>query len=107
MSLTLIQQLQQSLGQDLMRFMPELILCGGIVLLLLMRLFNAFNTVHLGWIALGVVLVALAVSIQQWVDDGINSRYANLFTGMLAYDGLAIFLRLFLFSVTALVIVLS
>ncbi|HEV3236775.1 MAG TPA: NADH-quinone oxidoreductase subunit N [Gemmataceae bacterium] len=107
MSLTLIQQLQQSLGQDLMRFMPELILCGGIVLLLLMRLFSAFNTVHLGWVALGVVLAALAVSIQQWLEDGINSRHANLFTGMLAYDGLAIFLRLFLFSVTALVIVLS
>jgi NADH-quinone oxidoreductase subunit N len=107
MSLTLIQQLQQALGQDLPRFLPELILCGGIVLLLLMRLFNAFNALHLGWIALAITLAALGVAVNQWFDDGQRDAHQDLFSGMLVYDSLTIFLRLFLLTFTALVIGLS
>ena len=34
--------------QDLLAFAPELILCATIVFLLVLRLFNRFNWLHLG-----------------------------------------------------------
>ncbi|MFL5240579.1 MAG: NADH-quinone oxidoreductase subunit N [Gemmataceae bacterium] len=107
MSLIIIQQLQQALGQDVARFLPELILCGGIVLLLLMRLFNAFNALHLGWIALAITLAALGVAVNQWFADSLGDAHQDMFSGMLVYDSLTIFLRLFLLTFTSLVIGLS
>ncbi len=50
-----------------MAFLPELILCGTIVLLLFVRLFRASDRGHLGWVALVVdALIALLVSWNQW-----------------------------------------
>ena len=37
------------------------------MLLLLLRLFTAFDRSHLGWLALALTLAALAVSVGQWM----------------------------------------
>src|SRR4051794_8013539 len=107
-----IDQLQQSLLRDAEAFLPELILCGTIVLLLLVRLFSAFNRNHLGYLALVFTGYALAVSGMQWmgvnhdprdVEQGVRQPL-QLFGGMLVFDNFTIFLRLFLLGFTALTI---
>ena len=47
-------------------FLPELLLCVAVVLLLVLRLFSAFDRTHLGGIALLLTLAALGASIAQW-----------------------------------------
>jgi NADH-quinone oxidoreductase subunit N len=105
----------QLLHRDCSAFLPELILCGSIVLLLIVRLFGAFNRLHLGWLSLLLAGAALAVSIGQWqgFSAAIDPRYGTghnsleLFSGLLAYDNFTIFLRVFLIGFMVLVIWLS
>jgi NADH-quinone oxidoreductase subunit N len=102
---------------DLLAFGPELVLCGTIVFLLVVRLFSRFNWAHLGWVALGFTVVALLVAWNQWIGGEHDPRSTgqstlrvvtmDMFSGMLVYDNFTIFLRLFLLSFTALVILLS
>jgi NADH-quinone oxidoreductase subunit N len=99
-----IATLQQNLREDCWAFMPELILCGTIVLMLLMRLVPAFDRWHLGTEALVLTVVALLVSLRQWQLD---FTATNAFSGLLRFDNFTIFIRIFLYSFTALVIWLS
>src|SRR5271156_3987685 len=66
MTAILLKHLQDSLNRDALAFMPELVLCGAIVLMLLLRLFPRFDNKHLGWVALILVGYAFAISCQQW-----------------------------------------
>ncbi|HMP01335.1 MAG TPA: NADH-quinone oxidoreductase subunit N [Gemmatales bacterium] len=95
-----VTQLTQSLGGSLAVFAPELVLAGGIVLLLLLRMLSAFNRLHLGYVALGIGAVALWLSWTQWqpflMAD--NSVQQSAFGGMLVFDGLTAFIRLFLMA---------
>src|SRR5262249_43969993 len=98
-----IHQLQEELGRDLVAFLPELILCAGIVLFLLLRLFRAFDRAHLGWVALALSAVALLVAVGQWrgefglITPGeFTFNRLDMFTGLLVYDNFTIFLRIFL-----------
>src|SRR5438067_1165815 len=112
MTKQLLQSLQAGLSLDLVAFMPELVLCGTIVLLLFFRLFPRFDRLHMGWVALFLTLYALYVSWAQWTHTGGHdpraeiSQPLNLFSGMLVFDNFAIFIKLFLFGFTALVIFL-
>lgn len=135
--------LQDDLGRALFAFMPELILCGTIVLLLVFRLFKAMDRWHMGEVALVFTLAAFGASVLQWIGPAqevlpepgadeselvfysknfflflrnalISPSYyggANpqqeMFSGLLVYDNFTVFLRLFLFGFTALVIWLS
>src|SRR5438552_17385294 len=98
-----LRALQANLGDDLWAFMPELILCGGIVVLLILRMFKALDRLHLGSIALILTLTALGWSSIQWQTPP-NSP---MFGGLLWNDGVTVFLRLFLFSFAALLVWLS
>jgi NADH-quinone oxidoreductase subunit N len=106
---------------DCLNFLPELIACAGIVLFLLMRLFDRS---HMGSIALLITLIALGVSVLQWYGGyglespkravlGIDTNapfqgtFRSAFGGLLVYDHVTIFLRCFLYGFTALVIWLS
>ncbi len=107
-----LDSLQSNLWQDLLAFMPELILCLAIILMLLLRLFRAFDRVHLGAVALILTLVAAGVAGKQWLDmlpppHGSEDYLVEFFTGLLAYDPFTASLRLFLLSTTALVILLT
>jgi NADH-quinone oxidoreductase subunit N len=108
-----LQSLQADLGRDSLAFLPELILCGGIVLLLLLRLFRVFDRVHLGWVALVLSAGALAAACFQWRgvfglhSPGYYGGSLNIFSGLLVYDNFTVFLRLFLIFFAALMVWLT
>jgi NADH-quinone oxidoreductase subunit N len=111
-----IDLVEDSVARDVQAFLPELILCGGIVLLLLLRLFRAMDRWHLGGLALLLSLAALVVSCGQWrgmfgllTPESFDkaSKQTDLFSGLLVYDNFTVFLRLFLFGFSALLIWLT
>jgi NADH-quinone oxidoreductase subunit N len=125
-----LTRLGGTLLDDLTAFAPELILCTGIIVMLLMRLFRAFDRIHLGTVALTIALLALGANyalttptpldkgsgkqgVQQPSDAPPASepsfhRQANdIFGGMLVYDNFMIFMRYVLLGFTALTIWLS
>ncbi|HYV35464.1 MAG TPA: NADH-quinone oxidoreductase subunit N [Gemmataceae bacterium] len=101
--------------QDLLAFLPELILCAAIVFLLVLRLFKYFNYVHLSWVALGLTVVAFLYALNQWTGNYLDPRSEytpqpkslEMFAGLLIYDNFTIFLRLFLLGFTALILLLA
>jgi NADH-quinone oxidoreductase subunit N len=113
-----LKQIQGGLMDDALMFLPELILCGTIVLLLLLRMFQGGRS-QLGGYALILTLCALAAAAAQWygpwakylglptpADDRLfHAR--TMFGGLLVYDRLTLFLRLFLLSFTALIVWLT
>jgi NADH-quinone oxidoreductase subunit N len=112
-----INALLEGLSRDSLAFLPELLVCGVIVLLLLLRLFPFLDRLHLGWLALLATLAILGVGCCQWVGECSNlltpeqaatdGKPLVSFTGMLVYDRLTLFIRLFLLGFTALIIWLS
>jgi NADH-quinone oxidoreductase subunit N len=111
------ETLQAGVLRDCSGFLPELILCGGIVLMLLLRLFSGLDRLHQGWVALLIAAAALAVAVFEWLGGvaGIptprdfydQANTAELFTGLLVYDYFTVFLRIFLLGFALLVIWLS
>src|SRR6266852_4734621 len=119
-----MDSLQSAISRDVLAFAPEVALCGAIVLLLVLRLFNVFNRLHLGWVALVTSLIALSLALDQsgwlaeWLDQSHRSFFglqkpaelapvahgANLFSGLLMYDNLTVFIRIFLLAFAVLVI---
>jgi NADH-quinone oxidoreductase subunit N len=108
-----LDSLQSAISRDVLAFAPEMALCATIVLLLVLRLFNVFNRVHLGWVALFASLAALSLALDQWHGgfyglktprDLVMAENANLFTGLLVYDNLTVFVRIFLLAFAVLVI---
>ena len=106
-----VSALQSNLLQDCWAFLPELILAGTIILMLLVRLLGA--RWHLGWEALILTLAALGVSVMQW-QTGAPARdafggglFGNEYAGLLRYDNFTIFIRIFLYAFTALTIWLT
>ncbi len=107
-----LQTVQEALLNDCQLFLPELVVCGVIVVLLVVRLFPGFDRLHLGWVALLGTLLALAAAWCQWqgwyLPRAADARPSDLFfTGLLAYDGFTVYLKLFLLGFTALVIWLT
>jgi NADH-quinone oxidoreductase subunit N len=101
-----IQNLEVSLGRDAVAFLPELLVCGTIVLLLVLRLFSQLNRLHLGPAALVLTALAFAIAWSQWTQPG-TSPSQPIFSGLLIYDNFTIFLKLFLLGFAALLIWLS
>src|SRR5689334_10790556 len=108
-----VGRLQDFLFRDCLAFLPELILCGSIVLLLLMRLFRGFDRLHLGWVTLVLTALALGAAWCQWQGGGTytlrpaefspGTHALDLFTGLLVYDNFTVFLRLFLLGFALLI----
>jgi len=91
---------------DLLMFLPELIVTVAIVVLLLLRMFRGFDRVQLGWCALALTLIALAVSASLWVESK-PQESVPIFGNMLVYDSLTNYMRVLLLSATALTILLT
>jgi len=108
-----LDQMQADLMRDSAAFLPELLLCGVIVLLLVLRLIPALDRLHLGWVALVLTAVPLAVAVGQWQGVGdlkSPDHYGKalpIYGGLLVYDRLTLFLRLFLLLFGLLTIVLT
>jgi NADH-quinone oxidoreductase subunit N len=110
-----LQDLQRQLVEDLLGFAPELAICAGIVLLLALRLFSRLDRLHMRSLALLVTLCAFGLSVNQWrslhADPGAVGatldQPGSIFGGMLVYDSLTVYLRLFLYGFVTLVVWLS
>lgn len=76
------------------RFSPELALCGTVVLMLLVRMFDSLKRVNAFYIALAGSLVALYLA-SPWTQLTASGEIARqeIFTGMLVYDSFSIFIR--------------
>lgn len=110
--------LQRRLTDDAVAFFPELILCGGIVLLLLLRMFPGREKRSSAVVALMFTLLALGAAVGQWHPISLwdpraggtprnPSAGMDLFGGMLVFDNFAIFLKIFLLAFQMVVIVLT
>src|SRR5688572_23036283 len=109
-----IDLLSRSVLLDSQAFLPELILCVTVVVMLLLRLFNAARGIHLGWLALGCSVLCLVVAGMQWAGAGLlnpdgflaeaNAMRASLsqeplkrpeiYAGLLIFDNFTLFLRM-------------
>jgi len=99
---------QDTVGGSVPLFGAELALCGTIVALLFVRLFNADRLLPPYWVALAGALVGFGFVYFQFLDlRQQGDLYAELFTGMLVYDKFTVFFRLFLLLFLILVIALT
>ena len=92
----LFLDLQVRLGKDLWAFLPELILSGAIVLLLVFRMLPRMQHRSAGLVALMLSVLALGAALEQWfpmsqfdprADQMIRSF--EMFGGMLVFDNQA------------------
>ena len=97
----ILTQTIASTRQDVLLFMPELLLCGTILLMLLVRLFNFARRLDMFWIALVGSLAALTYALPwnpanaealKLLETAGTGRH-ELFTGMLVYDSFTVFFR--------------
>ncbi|HEX4610569.1 MAG TPA: hypothetical protein VH092_20435, partial [Urbifossiella sp.] len=63
-----IDEIQAALGSDLLQFIPELVVAGGVVVLLLARLVRGLDRAHLGGVAIGVLVVALLAAAAGYPE---------------------------------------
>jgi NADH-quinone oxidoreductase subunit N len=87
---------------SLRAFLPELILCATVLVMLLVRLFRGGHRLHAGYIALAGSLAALyfAAPWQHLTSVAADAASApgavtrmEIFTGMLVYDCFSVYLR--------------
>lgn len=75
-------------------FVPELILCGTILALLLLRLFRVTRPIDAAWVALvGAGLSLVAAAPWQLLNDAGGINRMEIFTGMLVFDGFTVIMR--------------
>jgi NADH-quinone oxidoreductase subunit N len=92
---------------SLQLFRPELILCATIVVLLLVRLFRIGERIHPFWFALVGTAVAFWYALPAVADGQWAGVYRQeIFTGMLVYDSMTVFFRLFLVAFAFLFVIL-
>jgi len=106
---TLVDELlSDTLQISLPLFRPEMVLCVTIVLLLLVRVFRGGEHIPSFALALGGSLVALWMALpQEGLATWASLERQELFTGMLVYDTLTAYIRVFLMAFAVLFIVLS
>jgi NADH-quinone oxidoreductase subunit N len=100
----IMDSVEGGLPQALYAFLPELILCSTIVLLLVLRLFTRLDRLHLGSASLIGTVAALLANFAQWQSP---PQPTEVFSGLLAFDTFTLFVRLFLLGFVGLVIWLS
>src|SRR5262245_47991225 len=108
-----VRRLSGDLQRDLFAFLPELLLCATIVLMLLARLVPGLSRVHMAAFALGLSVLALGSAIwfwpEAWPTDGpvpFTGGKAG-FGGLIVFDKFGLFLRVFLLGFLCLSLWLS
>lgn len=106
---TLIDSLiTDTVQKSLPLFGPELVLCATIVLLLLARVLPLLDRIPPVVIAfLGAVAALIAAVPQQGLASFDVIKSEQLFTGMLVYDGMTAYFKLFLMAFAVLFVILS
>jgi NADH-quinone oxidoreductase subunit N len=95
-----LARLETDLAHDLLRFVPELLVCAGILGGLFAKLFRAAARVHLVPFAVGLVVIAFGYAATDWMDT-------EAFRGLLRLDNFATFFRAFVLLSAALVLTLA
>ena len=99
-----VDQLQESVVEGALVFIPELVVCAGIILLLLSRLVRGMDRAHLGGLAMAVLFVALfAAGFQVAEGKWGGSSFAN----MLVSDSFAGLVRCLVLAATLATVVLT
>ena len=99
-----VARLSDGLQRDLFAFLPELVLCGTIVGMLLSRLFTPLSRLHLGWFGLVMSGIAFAAGLAFWPELGGWSRVLPTdrgvtgFSGLLVFDTFGLYFRVFLLA---------
>jgi NADH-quinone oxidoreductase subunit N len=91
------QLVTDTLDVSLPLFRPELILCATIVAMLLVRVFRFGERINPFWLALAGSVLAFWYALPASADGtwtGVERQ--EIFTGMLVYDSMTVFFRLFL-----------
>lgn len=91
-------------------FLPETILCGTIVVLLLCQFFALSRRLHGVWISLAGTALAFTVAVLDWWHSGWlapGRMDAELFTGLLIFDSFTLFFRLLLLGFLILFLVFT
>jgi NADH-quinone oxidoreductase subunit N len=97
-----IDRLSGDLRRDLIAFLPELILCAAIVVMLLGRMFGALSRLHMSVLAFAAGAIALATAISMWPAPWTTIGSVPLtgrtfaFTGLLVFDTFGLYVRVFL-----------
>jgi NADH-quinone oxidoreductase subunit N len=93
------QLLDDTLRASLPVFWPELAICATIVAMLLVRLFRWGEVLHPFWIALAGSIVAFWFAVPEGGIAALGAvERREIFTGMLVYDSMTVFFRLFLLA---------
>jgi NADH-quinone oxidoreductase subunit N len=95
------QNLRNDLARDLLAIAPELLVGGGIVLVLLTRLFGIFNELHRITTGLTITAAALGLAIQQYLALESSKPAGAIFTGLLHFDHWAIGFRVLILAAAA------
>jgi NADH-quinone oxidoreductase subunit N len=103
-----------TLQADLIVFLPEGLLCGAIVVLLLVRMCGA--RVHLGGLALAALFAALVATVLSWINLDLLTKAGILelsniqevpgFSGMVIYDTFLLYARCVILAGAALTLIL-
>ena len=102
-----------ALQRDVSAFLPELVLCGTIVGLLLARFVPDTRRMHAAVLALLGTIAALVVAVGFWPGTGgwdnmvPGSGKLSGFSGLLAFDLFGLYVRVFLLAFLALALWLS
>ncbi|MCH2609908.1 MAG: NADH-quinone oxidoreductase subunit N [Pirellulales bacterium] len=88
----LIKQLANDSTESLSWFLPEIVLCAVIMLLLLVRLFDGKQRLDLWFVAIAGSVVSFLFS-QPWLVCGGGVERTEIFTGLLVIDGFTIAVR--------------
>jgi NADH-quinone oxidoreductase subunit N len=99
--------IQDTLQTSLPLFVPELILCGTIVLMLLFRVFTLRGSAIPFWLALIGSAAGLWYSLPIGPRELEAGASYEIFTGMLVYDSVTVFIRGLLFTFLLLFVLLS
>lgn len=100
-----VAQIQDGLRGDLGLFLPELVVCGGIVLLLLVRLVKGFDRAHLGGLAAVVAATALVVAVLNLANDLAGS--VVFFSELLVSDAFGAVTRVIILAAALVTIVVT
>ena len=99
--------LTDTLETSLPLFRPELALCATIVLMLLVRVFRGGEHIPSFLLALGGSVAALWLALPKEGLASWTSAPQEIFTGMLVYDSLTAYIRVFLLVFAVLFVILS
>src|SRR3972149_2091916 len=104
---SLVNNLQSNTLDSLQLFRPELAICATIVVMLLVRLFNVGQRIDPFWLALSGSLTAFWYALPEGGIDKLGGVGRHeIFTGMLVYDSLTVYFRLFLLAFVFLFVIL-